>query len=111
MLYEVITDEWMNDFMAKVDQLVAEKKFQEAITMVDNAPVDLMDEDKRNALKAKKEDFVMAEAVEKETVKLSNMQELQQKWNSGMLLVKGERFDEAIAVFTELLNTERNFLS
>jgi len=99
-------DEWMNDFMAKVDQLVAEKKFQEAITMVDNAPVDLMDEDKRNALKAKKEDFVMAEAVEKETVKLSNMQELQQKWNSGMLLVKGERFDEAIAVFTELLNTE-----
>jgi len=99
-------DIWMNGFMGKVDELVAEKNFQEAIQLVDNAPVDLMDEEKRNALKTKKDDFVLAEAVEKETVKLANVQELQQKWNSGMLLVKGERFDEAIAVFTELLDTE-----
>ncbi|SHO48921.1 hypothetical protein [Desulfopila aestuarii] len=99
-------DAWMNGFMGKVDELVAEKKFQEAIQLVENAPVDLMDEEKRNALKVKKEDFVLAEAVEKETSKLANVQELQQKWNSGMLLVKGERFDEAIAVFTEMLGTE-----
>ena len=99
-------DAWMNGFMGNVDKLVAEKRFQEAIQLVDNAPVDLMDEEKRNALKTKKDDFVIAEAVEKETAKLANVQELQQKWNSGMLLVKGERFDEAIAVFTEMLDTE-----
>jgi tetratricopeptide (TPR) repeat protein len=99
-------DVWMTGFMGKVDELVAEKKFQEAIQLVDNAPVDLIDEEKRNSLKTKKDDFVLAEAVEKETSKLASVQELQQKWNSGMLLVKGERFEEAIAVFTEMLNTE-----
>ncbi len=99
-------DAWMNGFMEKVDQLVAEKKFPEAIELVDNAPIDLIDEGKRNALKVKKEDFVLAESVEKETNRLANVQELQRKWNSGMLLVKAERYDEAIGLFTEMLDTE-----
>lgn len=99
-------DAWMSGFMGKVDQLVAEKKFDQAIALVDNAPVDLIDEEKRNALKGKKDDFVLAEAVEKETAKLTNAQDLQRKWNSGMLLVKAERFEEANALFTELIDTE-----
>ena len=99
-------DRWMNGFMGEVDTLVAEKKFQEAIALVENAPVDLLDEERRNALQVKKEDFVLAEAVEKETTKLANVQELQEQWNNGMLLVKSERFDEAIAVFTGMLDTE-----
>jgi len=99
-------DAWMNGFMGQVDQLVAEKKFQEAIELVDNAPIDLIDEEKRNALKVKKEDFVLAEAVEKETTRLASVQDLQRKWNSGMLLVKAERYDEAIGLFTEMLDTE-----
>ncbi len=99
-------DAWMNDFMAEVDQLVADKKFQEAIEMVETAPIDLIDEEKRNSLKEKKDDFVLAEAVDRETVKLASVQELQRKWNSGMLLVKAERFDEANSIFTEMLGTE-----
>lgn len=101
-------DAWMNDFTGKVDQLVAEKKFQEAIDMVETAPIDLIDEQKRNSLKTKKDDFVLAEAVDRETAKLAGVQELQRKWNSGMLLVKAERFDEANALFTEMLGTEYN---
>ncbi|MFV0438717.1 MAG: hypothetical protein ACK5PS_15170, partial [Desulfopila sp.] len=99
-------DAWMNGFMARLDQLIADKRYQEAVTMVDNAPVDLMDEGQRQALKAKKDDFAMAEAVAQESTRLANVQELQQRWNNGMLLVNDGRYDEAITVFTGLLASE-----
>jgi hypothetical protein len=34
------------------------------------------------------------------------VQELQHQWNNGMVLAKDGKFDEAIAVFTNLLDTE-----
>ena len=37
---------------------------------------------------------------------MAKIQELQNQWNNGMLLTKGGRYDEALAVFTNLLDTE-----
>ncbi len=99
-------DAWMNGFMGKVDQLAAEKKYQEAIEILDSIPVDLVDAEKQGTLKIKKDDLVLGDAVERETNKLAKVQDLQRQWNSGMLLVKAERFDEAIALFTEMLDSE-----
>jgi tetratricopeptide (TPR) repeat protein len=99
-------DAWMSGFMGKVDQLAAEKKYQEAIEILDSIPMDLVNAEKQGTLKIKKDDLVLGEAVDRETNKLAQVQELQRQWNSGMLLVKGERFDEAIALFTEMLDTE-----
>ncbi|WP_136805534.1 hypothetical protein [Desulfosediminicola flagellatus] len=99
-------DKWFNGFMGKVDQLVENKKFQEAIELLETVPTDLIDDEKRELLKLKKDDLVLAEAVDRETDKLAKVQELQRKWNNGMLMVKAERFDEAITIFTEMLDTE-----
>lgn len=99
-------DTWMNQVMARIDQLVAEKKYDEAIRAIDSVPLDMIDNQKRDQLKLKKDDLVLADAVNRETQKLTQVQELQRKWSNGMLLVKGERYEEAITIFTEMLDTE-----
>ena len=101
-----IADKWFNGFMAEVDTLGAEKKFREALELLETMPTDIISAEKQLAVKAKNEELLLTEAVEKETEKMARMQELQDQWNNGMLLVKGGRYDEAIAVFTNLLDTE-----
>lgn len=99
-------DEWLNGFIEEVDAFSRENKYQEAVDLLATIPDDIIDEKKQVELKGRMDELMLAEAVERETVKLAKVQELQRKWNSGMLLVKGERFDEAIDIFTEMLETE-----
>ena len=97
---------WSGTVLAEADRLGSERNYQEAIDLLSTIPPDILDEQRQVELNAKKDDFVLAEAVERETRKLEQVQDLQRKWNNGMLLLKGERFDEAIDQFTELLDTE-----
>ncbi|BHH82642.1 tetratricopeptide repeat protein [Desulforhopalus sp. 52FAK] len=99
-------DDWFNTFIAEVDTLGAEKKFDEALELLETMPTEIIDADKQLQVRGKNEELLLAAAVEKETDKMALMQELQHQWNNGMLLVKGERFDEAIDVFTNLLDSE-----
>jgi hypothetical protein len=69
-------------------------------------PTDLIGAEKQMQLQAKTEELGLAEAVENETGKMARMQDLQNQWNNGMLLANGERYEEAIDVFTSLLDTE-----
>lgn len=99
-------DAWFNSLIAAVDSLSAEKKFDEALELLETIPSEIIDADKQLQVKGKNEELLLAAAVEKETHKMAMIQELQHKWNNGMLLVKGGRYDEAINVFTELLDSE-----
>ena len=99
-------DDWFNSFIAAVDAFAAEKNFDEALELLETMPTDIIDADKQLQVKGKSEELLLAAAVEKETGKMALMQELQHQWNNGMLLVKGGRYDEAIDVFTNLLETE-----
>lgn len=99
-------DDWFNSFIAAVDALGAEKKFDEALELLETMPTDIIDADKQLQVKGKNEELLLAAAVEKETDKMAVMQELQHQWNNGMLLVRGGRYDEAIDVFTNLLESE-----
>jgi tetratricopeptide (TPR) repeat protein len=99
-------DKWFNGFMNEVDGLSAEKKFAEAIRLLETIPTDILGADKQMQLQAKNEQLVQAEAVENETGKMALTQDLQNQWNNGMLLVNGQRYEEAIDVFTSLLDTE-----
>ena len=99
-------DKWFEGFMAEVEKLRAEKKFQEAQDLMKTLPPDMIGPDKQLTLKGKNEELTMTDAVEKETQRMAAIQGLQNQWNNGMLLAKSEKFDEAIAVFTKLLTTE-----
>ena len=99
-------DEWFNGFLTQVDIFAGEKKFQDAIELLNSVPEEIIGAEKVQELKAKIDEIVLAEAVERETVKLARKQELQRRWNEGMLLADQDDFDGAIQVFTELLDTE-----
>lgn len=99
-------DKWFDGFMAEVDKLRSEKKFQEAEDLLKTLPLDAIGPDKQLALKGKNQELLMTDAVDKEAKKMALIQELQNQWNNGMLLAKKENFDEAITVFSKLLDTE-----
>lgn len=99
-------DKWFDGFMAGIEKLIAEKKFKEAMEKLESMPVDLLGPDKQLIVKGKNEELLVAEEVDKETDKMVQVQDLQNQWNKGMLLVKEEKYDEAIVVFTSLLDSE-----
>jgi len=99
-------DQWFNSFIGAVDSLSTEKKFDEALELLETMPTEIIDADKQLQVRGKNEELLLASAVEKETDKMALIQELQHQWNNGMLLVKAGRYDEAIDVFTNLLDSE-----
>ena len=99
-------DDWFNSSIGAVDSLSGEKKFDEALELLETMPTEIIDADKQLQVRGKNDELLLAAAVEKETDKMAIMQELQHQWNNGMLLVKGGRYDEAIDVFTNLLDSE-----
>lgn len=102
-------DNWFNSFMAEVDKLASEKKFSKALRLLETMPTDIVSAEKQLVVKAKHEELLLGEAVEIETGKMVETQELQNQWNNGMLLVSGGRYEEAVSVFSGLLDTEYSF--
>lgn len=103
---EELAEKWFNDFMAEVNQLATEKKFQEAIAKIKGMRTDIINDLQVDLLNAKNDELVLAEAVELETAKMTKLQELDQKWNNGLMLAKAGRYDEAIAVFNGMNETD-----
>jgi len=99
-------DEWFTGFFGQVDSLVDEKKFQDAMELLQTIPKEVIGPEKILEIKTKTDELVLAEAVERETLKIERMQDLQRRWNEGMVLADNDDFDGAIAVFTALLDTE-----
>lgn len=99
-------DKWFDGFVADVEKLRAEKKFQEAQDLLKSLPTDIIGPEKQLALKGKNEELSLTDAVEKESQRLARQEELQNRWNNGMLLAKAEKFDEALALFGSFADSE-----
>jgi tetratricopeptide (TPR) repeat protein len=102
----VAADKWFDAFMAGIENLITAKKFKEALERLETMPVDILGPDKQQVVKGKNEELLMAEEVDKEIDEMALAQELQNQWNKGLLLVKEEKYDEAIVVFTNLIDSE-----
>ncbi len=99
-------DKWFNGSIAQINKLAQEKRFPEAIKLLATIPTDILSPEKQLVIKSKNEELEMAEAVEHETGKMARMQDLQNQWNNGMLLAKDGRYEEAIVVFTNLMDSD-----
>ncbi|MBE0583148.1 MAG: hypothetical protein IH612_05225 [Desulfofustis sp.] len=99
-------DAWFNDYLARATSFAEERKFQDAMELLQTIPEDLVGEEQFQQVQSRLDELVLAEEVERETRKIQQMQDVQRKWNEGMLLADSEDFDGAIGVFTELLDSE-----
>ena len=99
-------ENWINGLVSTADKLAARKKFQEAAKMINSVPANIVENDQQRVLKGKSEEISFAEAVDRETARQEREQELQRRWNSGLLLAQNGRYDEAIDVFTELATSD-----
>lgn len=97
---------WFESFFAEVENLALEKNYLDAIKRLEAIPEDIISVEQKERIQEKNEDLVLAEAVERETRKIERMQELQDRWNEGMIEVEQGNYDEAIALFQTLLQTE-----
>ena len=99
-------DRWFEKHMEEVETLGSEKQFKEAIELLELMPLDVIGNEKQIIVNEKNQELLLAMAVETETELMVQIQELQHQWNTGMLLVKNEEYEEALKVFTDLLETE-----
>jgi tetratricopeptide (TPR) repeat protein len=99
-------DAWFNDYLSRSAELAEERKFQDAMELLQTIPEDLVGEEQFQRVQDRLEELVLAEEVERETRKIERMQELQRTWNDGMLRADAEDYDGAIEVFTTLLDSE-----
>lgn len=97
---------WFDGFFVEVDGLASEKKYLDAIEKLEAIPGDIISAEQKEQIQSRNDDLVLAEAVERETRKIEKMQELQTRWNEGMLKVEEGSYDDAIAIFQTMLQTE-----
>jgi tetratricopeptide (TPR) repeat protein len=97
---------WFGGQLAKVDALTGDKRYGEALELLQGIPMDIVGPEQEVVVREKNESILLAEAVARETEKMALLQDLQNRWNNGMLLAKAMRYDEAIGVFSELLESE-----
>lgn len=102
----VAADMWFDENLAKADLLVEGKQFEDAISLLQNLPQDKLSPENQEKLKGKLDGLVLAEAVERETLKIEKMQALQSTWNEGTALAESGDSDGAIAIFNQLKGTE-----
>ncbi len=100
-----LAEKWFSDLMARVDSLEKEKKFQEALLLIERIPRDILPLDKQEELKARTAQLTTAESIAIETERLVREQTLQENWNTAMTHLEAREYDKAIEAFTRLLGT------
>lgn len=99
-------DRWFSDVMSEVDRLAGENDFNKAIRVLESLPGDAVGVEKQLAIHAKIEQLQTDEAVADEAGKMARTQDLQNQWNRGMLLASEGKYEESLAVFNTLLDSE-----
>jgi tetratricopeptide (TPR) repeat protein len=99
-------DIWFNGIFAEVDKLATDKRYADAIKKIQTIPEDIISPDQRLKVRDKSDALVLSDAVERETVKIGKSQDLQRRWNEGMVCIDEGRFDDAVKVFNGLQDTE-----
>ena len=125
-------EQWFAGLLSEADRLNSEQKTQEALSLLEQVPVNILPLDKQAILKLKKGSLTAAGAVSRislpetviteEVTGTENLDgtiktvesgsdtfvpvtELQQTWDRGMAAIQAKKYDESIAIFTGLLNT------
>jgi len=103
---QVRADQWLKVFLAEVDAMAVEERFQDALLKLETLQDDILSGEKLIEIRKKSDDLILAEAVSRETKKIETIQKQQRHWNDALLLVDKGEYDEAIEILTTMLDTD-----
>lgn len=98
-------EQWFAAILDQVNRLQQEKKFPEALARLQQLSLVNLPLDKQETLRRLKEELTAAQAHEAEVQRLLVEQNRQKDWDTGQAHLQAKEYDEAIKVFTRLLNT------
>lgn len=101
-----LADHWFSAQMTEAEQLAENDQVQEALTLLQRVPQDTLSPDKLVLVKNRIDALVRADAVERETEKIEQLQALQSIWDEGTAQADSGDVDGAIQTLNQLFGTE-----
>lgn len=98
-------EKWFDRKLQQLNQLKNEKKYAEALQLVEQLPLQELPPDKRTAVSAITDELIAARFQEGEARRLEQEAALEKTWDRGQEHLRAREYDQAIAAFTELLDT------
>ncbi len=98
-------DAWYKKLLEQVDRLAAEKRYQDALLVIERVPRLILPIDKQQELATRARKLRTTEAINRETTVLAQEQQAQENWNKGMTALGAREYDKAIEDFTKVLGT------
>lgn len=99
-------DQWFSAKLEEADRLAGDGQTQEALNLLQMLPQDKLSPDKLVLVKDKTDALVLADAVDRESEKIVQLQALQSVWNEASAQVDSGDVDGAIRSLNQLFGTE-----
>jgi len=98
-------DAWFASVVEQIDRLRAEKKYEEGLSFIEQLPrINLMPE-QQEQLRTLADELISAQFEAAEIMRQALQKELEETWNTGLAHLRAKEYDEAITVFSSLLET------
>ncbi len=99
-------DAWFAGIVQRLDQLENEKKYSEAVRLIEKLPVLDMPDERREYVRSRADELISAQFREAEHERLAREATLQETWEKGQQFLRTREYDQAIEVLTGLLGTD-----
>jgi len=99
-------DRWFVMVLDQLDILRAEKKYDDALLLIEQLPRRDMPTDKQDHLSSIIDELVSAQFEEAEHQRLAQEEELKQTWDRGLALLREKEYDQAVELFNGLLGSQ-----
>lgn len=98
-------ESWFDLLLRRISVLKVEKKYQEALQVIDQLPMQEIPMEKRELLNSLHDELISVSFEEEESKRMAVEETLQNTWNKGQELLRSREYDQAIEVFSTLLET------
>jgi len=99
-------DAWFAAMMQQLHLLRDEKKYDEALQYIEKLPRQDMPTEQRETLRNLTDELISAQFQDAETRRLTMEASLQQTWATGQNHLRAKEYDQAIEVFSTMLDTD-----
>ncbi len=97
---------WFAQLLQRINTLKGAKKFQEAVQLIEQLPMHEIPFVKRGELTMLREEFISASYEEQESRRAALEEAMQDVWQNGLDHLSAKEYDQAIEVFSTLLETD-----